>query len=72
MTLEQKHKGLLFRIEEAEFFEQGKKKPIIWFYLYIYRGDRCEYDYLQDTITACKELAFEDFGAPMEDWREVT
>ena len=71
MTLEQKHDGLLFRIESAHFFEQGKKDPVIGFYLYVYKGDRCEYDYLQDTVSACKEIAFEDFAAPMEGWQEV-
>ena len=71
MVLEQKHRGLLFRIESEEFLEQVKKETVTGFYLYIYQGDICEYDYLQDTVSACKEIAFEEFGTPMEGWEEL-
>ncbi len=68
MILEQKHDNRIFRIESARFVEQGNQNPIICFYLYIYNGDRCEYDYLQNTIDACKQVAFDDFGVPTNSW----
>ena len=71
MTLEQRHGERLFRIQRTQLYEQGKREPLDQFYLYIYKGNLCEYDYLQDTITACKEVAFEDFEAPLDAWEEV-
>jgi hypothetical protein len=62
MILEQRYKDLLFRIEQDE--------PSVGFYLYIYNGDKCEADYLQDTVLACKKVAFKKYGVPLDAWIE--
>ena len=63
MILEQCYKSLRFRIEGDE--------PSVGFYLCVYNDDGwCEADYLQDTLVACKEFAFEEYGVPMDVWRE--
>ena len=40
----------------------------IGYYLYVYNGDRCTHDYLQDTLDLARECAFEMFGVPRESW----
>jgi hypothetical protein len=40
-------------------------------YLYIYESGKCTYDDLQDGIRNCKEVALEDFGVPLDSWKEV-
>jgi hypothetical protein len=45
--------------------------PEVGFYLYVYDGDKCVYDCLQDTIEICKEVAFEEFQVPLGSWQEI-
>lgn len=61
-VLKAEHDDLIFKIEE-DFPEVGA-------YLYVYRNNECFKDYLQDSLEACKEVAFEEFGVPLEKWRE--
>jgi hypothetical protein len=56
------HGGKRFRIE---YGGEG-----IGFYLYVYDGDRCTHDYLQDTITLAQDDALEMFGVPPESWAD--
>ena len=49
-----------FRIE---FAGEG-----IGYYLYVYDGERCTHDYLQDTLDLARDCAFEMFGVPRESW----
>lgn len=58
--LEVEHKGKRFRIEE-DYPEVGS-------YLYVYEGEKCIKDYLQDNIEMCKEVAFEDYKVPFDKW----
>ena len=71
MKLEQKHNSRLFRIESDRFIEQGTKNTVTFFYLYIYSGDNCEQDYLENTIDACKRIAYENYAVPLNTWKEV-
>jgi hypothetical protein len=57
------NKGLRFLIE-GEY-------PDIGAYLYIYEGDKCIRDEIQDTIEICKDVAFEDYKVPLDSWIEV-
>jgi hypothetical protein len=41
-------------------------------YLYVYEGDFCTHDYLQDTREAAVEQATELFGVPQSAWRNAT
>jgi hypothetical protein len=59
--LEAKHGGFRFIIDGV--YEEGA-------YLYIYKNDSCEYDYLQDDIEMCKYFANNHFGIPIEEWQE--
>jgi hypothetical protein len=61
-VLKAEYEGLNFQIEE-DFPEVGA-------YLYVYRNDVCFKDYLQNSVNACKEIAFEEFGVPLEKWGE--
>jgi hypothetical protein len=45
--------------------------PEVGAYLRIYEGGRDSADYLQDSIEACKCLAHDDFGIPIDSWIEV-
>jgi len=45
--------------------------PEIGFYLYVYEGEDCIMDYLQDSIELCKEFAEEEFGVPTCSWIEL-
>ena len=39
------------------------------FYLYVYQGNRCIRDYLQDTLDLAKTVAFRDYQVPQDAWR---
>lgn len=54
--------GKRFRIEE-DYVEVG-------FYLFVYEGGECIRDYLQNSIEDCKAVAFEEFGVPLDIWKE--
>ena len=54
------HDNRVFQIEEDA--------PEVGVYLYVFEGDRCTHDYLQNSIELCKEFAFEDFNVPMDSW----
>ena len=56
------HGGRRFRIE---FGGEG-----IGYYLYVYDGERCTHDYLQDTLDFARECALELFGVPTESWTD--
>lgn len=48
-----------------------KHDPSVGFYLYVFDGDRCIHDYLQDTLELAMEYARDDFGVPKEAWEKV-
>jgi hypothetical protein len=54
------HDGRRFLIEHDE--KAG------W-YLYVFSGDRCTHDHLQDTLDQEKAQALEEFGVPRSAWR---
>jgi hypothetical protein len=41
----------------------------VGYYLFVFEGERCSHDYLQDTIEKVKSFALEEFGVPFEAWR---
>jgi hypothetical protein len=55
------HDGKKYLIEED--------LPEVGAYLYVYEGDNCIFDYLQDNIEVCIRLAYEEFTVPMDSWR---
>jgi|ERR1035437_4071105 acyl carrier protein len=61
---ESKLKGLKFKIEEDY--------PDVGWYLYVFEGEKCTYDYLQDTFQICKEFAFKKFEVPIDSWNNST
>ena len=42
--------------------------PAVGFYLYVFDGDRCIRDYLQDTLQFAMSLAHEQFGVSPAEW----
>ena len=61
--LEASYNELTFKISEYT--------PGIGAYLYVYKGEVDIYDYLQDSIDICKEQAYEEFGVPLDSWKEI-
>jgi hypothetical protein len=61
--LENNYKGLKFLIEEDY--------PNVGAYLYIYEGEKCIKDVLQDTIEMCKKVALEEYQVPIKTWRKI-
>jgi len=51
-------------------FEIARDGTVGW-YLYVYVGDRCTHDYLQDTLEQAKSHAAEHFGVPADTWRAI-
>ncbi|MBS0626064.1 MAG: hypothetical protein JSS32_08450 [Verrucomicrobia bacterium] len=47
-----------------------KYDPVFGFYLYLYEGDKCIRDYLQDRLELAIECAWEDFGVPKDAWKK--
>lgn len=60
-VLEVEYEGRIFRIEE-DYPEVGS-------YLYVFEGENCIKDYLQDNIEICKEVAFEEYKVPLDKWK---
>jgi hypothetical protein len=54
------HEGREFRI----VFD-----PTVGFYLYIFEGERCIRDYLQDTGDAAIQVSNDMFGVPLSAWK---
>lgn len=48
-----------------------KQDSIVGFYLYVFEGDKCIHDYLQDTLETAMEYAWEDFGVQRDAWEKV-
>jgi hypothetical protein len=61
MTIEAEHDGLRFVIEEDN--------PDVGVYLYIYDARRCIRDILQNDIATCKQVALEEYGVSLQQWR---
>jgi len=51
-------------------FEIVEDNPEVGFYLYVYDGDRCIADYLQNDEETCKQVAFEEYGVETSCWIE--
>jgi len=43
--------------------------PKVGAYLYIYDGDNCIFDCLQDSIEICKAIALDEYNVPLESWK---
>lgn len=59
-VFETDYNGKQFRIEE-DFPEVGV-------YLYVFQDGKCIIDDLQNDIETCKQIAFEDFQVPLNNW----
>jgi hypothetical protein len=58
--LQTTHAGKIFIIEDGG--------GGVGYYLYVFDGNRCTHDYLQDTIDFAKHCALEEFGVPLQNW----
>jgi len=58
-TLSAEHGGRRFRIVQD---------ASVGFYLYVYDGDRCTHDHLQDSLDAARDFARDEFGVPVQSW----
>ena len=61
ILLEAEHNKKKFIIEED--------LPEVGFYFYVYEDDQCVKDELQNRISTCKKVAFENYGVPYNRWR---
>jgi hypothetical protein len=55
---------------KSRYFEI-KEDPAVGFYLYVFEGDKCIHDHLQDTFAAAVESAWEDYGVPKNSWKNM-
>lgn len=44
---------------------------VIGFYLYVFEGENCIGDYLQDTFEVAIESALENYDVPKDAWKQV-
>ncbi len=51
-------------------FVISQDKPEVGWYLYVYSGDKCIADHLQDSLDKAKEMALEKYAVPFSLWRE--
>lgn len=49
-------------------FEIVADHPDVGYYLYVYDGDRCIADHLQNDEETCKQVAFDDYGVDIASW----
>ena len=63
LVLEASHDGRRFVIEEDK---------AAGFYIYVFDGECCTHDHLQDTPELAKQFAREEFGVPEDAWHEAT
>jgi hypothetical protein len=59
-AIEAIHGGRRFKIEED--IDAG-------FYVYVFEGEKCTQDYLQDTLKLAKEFVRDKFGVPENAWQ---
>ena len=45
--------------------------PLVGFYFYVFEGDKCIRDHLQDTFEIAVEVALEDYAVPKEAWKKI-
>ncbi|MCE5318104.1 MAG: hypothetical protein LLG04_12195 [Parachlamydia sp.] len=48
-----------------------KCDPFVGFYVYVFDGDKCINDYLQDTLEMAIQCAWSDYGVPKKAWKKV-
>lgn len=48
-----------------------KEDPAAGYYLYVFEGNKCIYDHLQDSFEIAVECALEDYGVPKNAWEEI-
>lgn len=48
-----------------------KEDPTAGFYLYVFEGNKCIYDHLQDRFEIAVECALEDYGLPTDAWGKI-
>jgi hypothetical protein len=48
-----------------------KRDPLVGFYFYVFEGDKCIRDHLQDTFEIAVESAMEEYDVPKDAWRKV-
>ena len=48
-----------------------KHDPSVGFYLYVFEGNKCIRDHLQDTLEMAMECAWEDYGVPKSAWKKI-
>jgi hypothetical protein len=55
---------------QSMYFEI-KEDPAAGFYLYVFEGEKCIYDHLQDTFEIAVECALEDYRVPKNAWEKI-
>ncbi len=65
-----KHNGKRYTIEPDEWTDDHTKEKVVYYYVIAW-DEGYGYDDLQDTLEIAKECALEDFGVPLDSWREM-
>jgi len=48
-----------------------KHDPSVGFYLYVFEGNKCVRDHLQDAFEIAVNTAFEDYDVPESSWEKI-
>jgi hypothetical protein len=48
-----------------------KHSPPVGYYLYVFEGDACVRDELQDSLEMAIQSALDDYQVPMDAWKPV-
>jgi hypothetical protein len=46
--------------------------PHVGWQMYVWKDQKGIYDTVQNTLEICKEVAFEEWGIPIDIWIEIT
>lgn len=56
---------------DGRAFEIVSDRPELGFYLFVYEGDKCIYDYVLNSMELCKEFGELRFGVPVNAWQDL-
>ena len=65
------YNGKKYTIEAEEFTDDNTHEKMIWYYVYAWTNKGAEFDYLQDTLDMAKKCALDEFGIPVDSWKEL-
>ncbi len=54
-----------------KYYYEIKQDPAVGFYFFVFDGNKCVHDNLQDTLKIAIDYAFEEYGVPEDSWELI-